>query len=726
MLTRIMMKKWAMWLSVVFLLAGASLLIGGCATPTPQVVEKEVTREVQVEVEVTREVEKKVTQVVEVKVEVTPEAPPGPAVPFEDLWASSPHADASSEAFRHWDEDDPQEVSARCAKCHSSYGYLDFLGADGTEAGIVDNAAAIDSVIDCVACHNPATVGKTSVVFPSGVEMMGLGDEGRCMECHQGRASKTTVDTAIEEAGLAEDLDAVSKDLGFTNIHYFAAAVTQYGDAVKGGYEYDGKAYDARFDHAPGYNTCIDCHDSHTLELKLDECATCHTSVTALEDLKDIRMLGSLVDYDGDGNVDEGIYYELETMQAMLYQAIQAYAQEVAGAPIVYDASSHPYWFTDTGENYAAWTARLTKAAYNYQTSLKDPGAYTHGGKYIIQLLYDSIEDLNTALSSPVDLSNARRIDHGHFAGSEEAFRHWDQDGGVEAGCARCHSAAGLPLYIEEGAEISQPTANGLNCATCHDDLTGYTRFEATAVMFPSGAELDTGDPDSNLCLNCHQGRASTASVNADTAGIDDDTVSEELGFINVHYFAAGATLFGSDAQGAYQYEGKVYSGRFEHASPIDTCTDCHDSHALKVTVENCVLCHKGAETPKDLQNIRETETADADYDGDGDTTEGMAGEITTLQETLYEALVAYSAAATGNPIAYTNRYPYWSDADGNRYTTWTPRLVKAAYNYQYVLKDPGGFAHNPSYILQILYDSLEDLGVDVTAYVRPTVAAAP
>ena len=45
------------------------------------------------------------------------------------------------EAFRHWDEDVPQEVSTRCAKCHSTHGYLDFLGEDGTAAGTVDNAA---------------------------------------------------------------------------------------------------------------------------------------------------------------------------------------------------------------------------------------------------------------------------------------------------------------------------------------------------------------------------------------------------------------------------------------------------------------------------------------------------------------------------------------------------------------------------------------------------------
>ena len=116
---------------------------------------------------------------------------------------------------------------------------------------------------------------------------------------------------------------------------------------------------------------------------------------------------------------------------------------------------------------FKGWTPRLAKAAYNYQVSLKDLGRYAHGGKYVIQLIYDSIEDLNEAISAPVDMETLRRIDHGHFAGSERAFRHWDEDGAVPANCSKCHTAAGLPMFATEGVFISQPVSNGLNCATC-------------------------------------------------------------------------------------------------------------------------------------------------------------------------------------------------------------------------------------------------------------------
>jgi hypothetical protein len=727
-------------LVVLFATLVALALIVGACKPEPEIVEKEVTREVMVEVtkEVVKavEVEVEVTRISEkeVVVEVAPE--PVAEIPFAEQWVSSGHADTEAEAFRHWDEDDPPVVPASCAKCHSEGGYLDFVGVDGTEAGVVDNDAEIGTVVSCVTCHNAATVVMDSVVFPSGVEVAGLGDESRCMQCHQGRASSATVTGAIESAGVGDD--EISEDLRFINIHYYAAAATKYGSVVMGGYQYEGKAYDTKFSHPEGFDTCNECHDPHTLELRIEDCSTCHTGVAEVEDLKDVRMAGSLVDYDGDGNLEEGVYYEIEGLQEALYAAMQAYASEVTETPILYDSHSYPYFFADADGNgevgegeggYAAWTPRLLKAAYNYQVSIKDPGAFAHGGKYVIELLYDSIEDLGGSVE------NLRRIDHGHFAGSEEAFRHWDEDGEVSASCAKCHSAAGLPLYLKEGVNISQPISNGFECSTCHDDLVTYTRYEVGAVEFPSGAEIDSGNPDTNICINCHQGRESSVSVSRSIAGLPLDTPSDSLRFLNVHYFAAGATLFGTEAKGAYEFEGNSYLGRNEHVSAYSNCTDCHSTHQLEVKVEECSVCHAGVESAEDLHAIR---MAAVDYDGDGDTEEGMAGEIATLHEALYKAMQAYSASVSGNALAYdTNSYPYFfNDSNGNgvadpdeavrdnAFVGWTPRLLRAAYNYQYAAKDPGVFAHNPKYIIQVLYDNLADLGtqvsVDMTGMVRP------
>lgn len=741
-------KRWLFIILGLFLASGLTLV--ACQQEEPETVE--VTRIVEVEVPVeVAGTEVEVTRVVEVEVPITTTvAAEGQAIPFEEQWRSSPHADASAEAFVHWNEDDPAEVPANCARCHSTPGYIDYLGADGSAANSVEAPAPLGTTIECEACHNQVAVNLTSSVFPSGVEVTGLGDEARCINCHQGRASTIQVNDRIAEAGLGEeDEDTVSEDLGFTNIHYYAAAATQYGHITMGGYEYAGKPYDTRFDHVAPYNTCIDCHDPHTLEVKFDECTACHTNLREADDLVDIRMEGSLVDYDGDGDVEEGIYYEIEGMRDLLYQAIQAYSTEIAGSPIVYNAARHPYFFIDAngdgeagedeGDGYASWTPRLAKAAYNYQVSLKDPGRFAHGGKYIVQLLYDSIESLNGAIATPVDLANANRIDAGHFAGSEEAFRHWDAEGGVVPGtCSRCHSAAGLPFWMAEGVSASQPAANGLNCATCHDNVSTFTRFQLEQVTFPSGAKLSNPelDIDSNLCIACHQGRESTVSVNRLIGDLGDDEQSESLRFLNVHYFAAGATLFGTEAKGAYEYPGQSYAGRNVHVGAFDSCNECHQTHALTVKVDQCVECHANANSLETLRtNIR---ISDVDYDGDGDVNEGIAMEIQTMHEALYQAMQTYASNTVGTGIVYSSSaYPYFfADPNGNgeldddeanndnRFNAWTPRLLRGAYNYQYVQKDPGAFAHNSVYIIQILYDALTDLGADTSGMIRPDLVA--
>ena len=93
-------------------------------------------------------------------------------------------------------------------------------------------------------------------------------------------------------------------------------------------------------------DTCIACHDQHGTQVRVDKCAECHQGVKTVDDLKNNRENGSLVDYNGNGDTKEGIYYELKGLQDTLLSSIQAYAKEVARHwPIVYDAATYPYWF---------------------------------------------------------------------------------------------------------------------------------------------------------------------------------------------------------------------------------------------------------------------------------------------------------------------------------------------------------------------------------------------
>ncbi len=100
-------------------------------------------------------------------------------VPYQEAWLASGHADAGAAAFTHWNEENPAEIPVTCAKCHSTPGFQDFVGADGSAAGAVDQSAPVGTVITCEACHNPQADALTSVVFPSGAEVTGLGGEGK-------------------------------------------------------------------------------------------------------------------------------------------------------------------------------------------------------------------------------------------------------------------------------------------------------------------------------------------------------------------------------------------------------------------------------------------------------------------------------------------------------------------------------------------------------------------
>ncbi|MBZ0310708.1 MAG: hypothetical protein K8I82_31915, partial [Anaerolineae bacterium] len=355
---------------------------------------------------------------------------------------------------------------------------------------------------------------------------------------------------------------------------------------------------------------------------------------------------------------------------------------------------------------YNAFTPLLLKTTYNYQVTKKDPGNYAHNAKYHIELLYDSIMMLNGEMAQTEDESAMHRDDPGHFNSTGEPFRHWDADGEVPGTCAKCHTSEGLPTFLHNGTNIAVEPSDSLACSTCHTSVSEFTLYEVEEVTFPSGAKVSfRSGKENNLCLNCHQGRESTVSVNRaiTNAGVGDDEITDKLTFRNVHYFAAGATLFGGEVMGGYQYEDKEYVGQFEHESPINTCNDCHDQHALEIQSDRCTECHENVSSPADVHLIRmEGEDADpVDYDGDGDTDEPIADEIATLRDALLPALQAYAAETTGTGIIYdSHSHPYWFiDSNGNgttepeevngdnRFVTWTPNLLRAAYNYQYVQK---------------------------------------
>lgn len=667
-------------------------------------------------------------------------------VPNFDAWRASAHAKRTAEAFRHWDKDG--KVPTTCARCHTSPGYLDFIGDDGSAAEVVDKEHVTTSVIGCETCHNKTTATLASVVFPSGATVKNLGKEAICMTCHQGRGSTDSVNKVITDAALAND-DTVSDKLRFQNIHYYAAGATIMAGRVRGGYQYKDQVYDWRFRHVPEADNCIGCHDPHSLKIRIEKCTTCHAGVNKVEDVKNIRMIASKgQDYDGDGDTSKGIYYEIAGLQAKLLTAIQAYAKEKAGKEICYDeAGNYPYFFIDTDKDgkcsatetvstngYATFTSRLIRATYNYQVSKKDPGAFAHNGKYIIQLLYDSIMDLNGVITTKVDMSKAVRNDVGHFNGASQAARRWDSNETVSATCSKCHGGSdGFSFFLTYGIgkPVTEPD-NGLDCATCHTSFG--TKFEVRvidSVAYPGGKVIQAKGDISNLCATCHTGRTGKGDIDAAIA-------AKKYSFLNVHYKPAAATRQGSAASVGYEYDGETYAGPSTGHIGGDKCTDCHmpkeSNHSFKISdvfnhTDGCTKCHKNVKSAEEIKGSTRT---GKDYDGNG-TAETLKAELKGLSELLYKA-IQDKASAGGSKICYdSHTHPYFFiDTDGNgkcesteavsanSYKAWNASLMKATHNYQFYSKETGAYAHNFNYMAQLLYDSIKDLGGDTSKLIRP------
>ena len=312
-----------------------------------------------------------------------------------------------------------------------------------------------------------------------------------------------------------------------------------------------------------------------------------------------------------------------------------------------------------------------------------------------------------------------------HANAAAEAFSHWDDDGEVQAACATCHSGEGFRDF--HGLDGSEPgvvdgtidVGGVVDCGTCHN--AGLA--QVTEVTFPSGLVHPVRGVEAS-CLTCHQGRSAGTDVAEAIGDQELDAPNPDLRFINPHYATAAATWLGGYGAAGYHYQGQDYSGRFFHARPVETCNSCHQPHTLEVEFEACTTCHQ-AEEPAAIRIARQS------YDGSGDTDKGISADIQSNADLLLEMIEAYTDDVVAAPVIYDgNRYPYFF-ADANRdgaidmadgrpvaYASWTPRSLRAAFNWKLITADPGNYAHNPQYTLELLYDSIADmadpLGVDM------------
>lgn len=325
--------------------------------------------------------------------------------------------------------------------------------------------------------------------------------------------------------------------------------------------------------------------------------------------------------------------------------------------------------------------------------------------------------------------------------------------------CNQCHHGLGSIDYQKDrqGTQEAQVLWGDatVTCITCHDPhqdrngtgmsirmpvkLSYNPRFVDTDKnprggidKFMDGTDIPETVGDGRICLFCHQGRESGLTVykaiKAANPALDPYAQPNQLisaggvSFINPHYLDGGAILWSKNAW-EYFFGGTAqrYSeGNIAHQAL--NCMGCHmdtpkedntaGGHTWKAQVETCRRCHGPVEEFTQIQ-------ASADYDGDG-TAGTVFQELGTINPDsgLFGQL---KAALQAQGIYYNpDSYPYFFTATGGQFRNWTTHTLSAAFNLAYAYKAGNAvYAHNAKYIVQILQDSLQALGVTPTG-VRP------
>ena len=363
----------------------------------------------------------------------------------------------------------------------------------------------------------------------------------------------------------------------------------------------------------------------------------------------------------------------------------------------------------------------------------KDPGAFAHNAKYIIELLYDSITDVNTALvgqgrheqGDAHRLRPLRRRERRRPATGTRTSR--STRPARPATAARTASASTSSTASARSSR-RPPTASSAAPATTSPGPTSRRSSTVPSVTFPSGVVRKEPGND-NVCETCHRGREAKATVDAADRG------RASRRFKNVHYLPAGRGQARLGRPRRLRVRRQDLRRRRCRTSGGTQCTSCHDPvgshHTFQITDAwdgTCRACHADAERRPEEHPPhphRSTTTATA-------TPPSRWPPRSTAWRRA--TLAAMQAAAAAPGLCYApGVYPYFFKDTERRQDlqrrprrwpptpspAWTPALVKAAFNYQLSRNDPGAWAHNFDYMAELLYDSAADWGTLVRRYVR-------
>ncbi|BCA78668.1 multiheme c-type cytochrome [Desulfuromonas sp. AOP6] len=298
--------------------------------------------------------------------------------------------------------------------------------------------------------------------------------------------------------------------------------------------------------------------------------------------------------------------------------------------------------------------------------------------------------------------------------------------------CQRCHTTTGAknymsdpanydpanndfshldPVYDENTGELLSNKVEMLYCGACHTSATtGDLAVSGADIVldYTYGGEeiILKGVNESKACLTCHGGWGNNDSLVA-----MDDAARDFHGVL--HHGPAGAVLFAEETHAGYEFAGQVYD-----STPHDIIgtTDANGNEVVPGTgtAGPCVACHMPGKNHSN--SVVDVESMTINSEGVCNSCHSMTVEIleaankgrkqtaSYIMEVVKSVLIDldYPEADLGGlkPVLVATVNPTYLSLD----------QFRAAMNWWVVYDDFGAHAHNPTYVKQIAFDTIDYL----------------
>ena len=364
---------------------------------------------------------------------------------------------------------------------------------------------------------------------------------------------------------------------------------------------------------------------------------------------------------------------------------------------------------------------------------------------------------------------------------SAPAWVHYDWESASYQSCQHCHTTTGAANYLSNRAGYDPANndfshLNGWNTTTrtssqnevlycwgCHSNAgTGKLHNTGSLLLDYKNSNTATanivipaiGNGNSTACFSCHMGRGNVVSLMGSATApftvanpaktLTDTTVPKNSATATAtHYFNAGATIFKNETRVGYEFPEKNYANPSYFAHNSIGCTDCHMSStqthsfaAVKkntagaitaLVASNCVTCHSGEHGPGLV-------TANTTTPFGLQTAAAAAAFLEEEAKGYGQALAAFNQALIAKGYTWTPSYPYFTFTSADPAVAalkWrTEGDLGAGHNYNYLLHEPGAYAHNSLYAKRLIFDSLDwldnemlDGSISVNASASPEAA---